>query len=201
MYAKYIVNLQKVIESAEKIEEEVKIVQQLKEQVSQEVIGVSSEVRHANEDERLVLFERNIDLKKKIQETLRNISAIHASVKKAFQDSNDAFSKKPVKETPKYKAASGDPLDQMLGEILNRLGLAVPISRLGGGYYMFGTKKIYCKIINGKLVVRVGGGYMAIEEFIVQYGPQEIEKIRIENEAKKGVDLANAQKAQSQKDA
>ena len=41
---------------------------------------------------------------------------------------------------------------------------------------MFGTKKIYCKIINGKLVVRVGGGYMGIEEFIMQYGLQETEK-------------------------
>lgn len=41
---------------------------------------------------------------------------------------------------------------------------------------MFGTKKIYCKIINGKLVVRVGGGYMGIEEFIMQYGQQEAEK-------------------------
>jgi hypothetical protein len=55
---------------------------------------------------------------------------------------------------------------------------------MGGGYYMFGTKKIYCKIINGKLVVRVGGGYCGIEEFIVQYGPSEIEKVRLENLAK-----------------
>lgn len=54
----------------------------------------------------------------------------------------------------------------MLAEIMNRLGFHIPIKRLGGGYYMFGTKKIYCKIINGKLVVRVGGGYMGIEDFI-----------------------------------
>lgn len=61
-------------------------------------------------------------------------------------------------------------MDKMLAEILNRLGINLPIKRLGGGYYMFGTKKIFCKIINGKLVVRVGGGYMGIEEFIQQYG-------------------------------
>ena len=41
---------------------------------------------------------------------------------------------------------------------------------------MFGTKKIYCKIINGKLVVRVGGGYMGMEEFISVYGQQEVNK-------------------------
>jgi hypothetical protein len=38
---------------------------------------------------------------------------------------------------------------------------------------MFGTKKIFCKIINGKLVVRVGGGYMGMEEFCNQYGASE----------------------------
>lgn len=37
---------------------------------------------------------------------------------------------------------------------------------MGGGYYMFGTKKIYAKILNNKLVIRVGGGYMAIGEFV-----------------------------------
>lgn len=35
---------------------------------------------------------------------------------------------------------------------------------------MFGSKKIFCKIINGKLVVRVGGGFMAIDDFMKQYG-------------------------------
>ena len=58
----------------------------------------------------------------------------------------------------------------MLAEIMARLGFSIPIKRLGGGYYMFGTKKIFCKIINNKLVVRVGGGFMGIEDFIKQYG-------------------------------
>jgi len=33
-----------------------------------------------------------------------------------------------------------------------------------------------CKIINGKLVVRVGGGYMSADEFIEQYGKIELLK-------------------------
>jgi hypothetical protein len=53
---------------------------------------------------------------------------------------------------------------------LNSNGCPVPIKRVGSGYYMFGTKKIYAKIINGKLVIRVGGGYMGIEEFMFYYG-------------------------------
>jgi hypothetical protein len=53
----------------------------------------------------------------------------------------------------------------------------VPIKKLGNGYYIFGTRKIYAKILNGKLVIRVGGGYMIIEEFINTYAEQELAKI------------------------
>lgn len=41
---------------------------------------------------------------------------------------------------------------------------------------MFGTKKIFAKITNGILLVRVGGGFMDIESFYKQYGEQEFQK-------------------------
>ena len=41
---------------------------------------------------------------------------------------------------------------------------------------MFGSKKIYAKIMNGKLVIRVGGGYMSIDEFMKHYGLQEMQR-------------------------
>jgi len=43
---------------------------------------------------------------------------------------------------------------------------------------MFGTKKIYAKVMNDKLVVRVGGGYMGIDEFINTYGESELLKLK-----------------------
>ena len=51
------------------------------------------------------------------------------------------------------------------------------MQRISGGNYMFGTKKILAKIINGRLIIRVGGGYMNAEEFIDQYGKIEMMKI------------------------
>jgi hypothetical protein len=54
----------------------------------------------------------------------------------------------------------------------------VPIKRLGNGYYYFGTRKIFAKIMNGKLVIRVGGGYMVIEEFIANYADQELARCK-----------------------
>lgn len=50
----------------------------------------------------------------------------------------------------------------------------LPMKRLGDGNYLFGTKKIYAKIMNGKLVIRVGGGFMSIEEFIATYSDFEV---------------------------
>lgn len=41
---------------------------------------------------------------------------------------------------------------------------------------MFGTKKISAKVLNGKLFVRVGGGYTTIDDYIKQYGEKELKK-------------------------
>ncbi len=48
---------------------------------------------------------------------------------------------------------------------------------MGGGYYQFGSKKVYAKITNGKLLIRVGGGYMGIDEFMYYYGAPELNKM------------------------
>jgi hypothetical protein len=39
---------------------------------------------------------------------------------------------------------------------------------------MFGTKKIYAKVTNGVLLIRVGGGFMGIDGFYSLYGEQEL---------------------------
>jgi len=68
-------------------------------------------------------------------------------------------------------------VDSILAQYINIAGWAVPIKRLGEGYYIFGTKKIFAKILNGQLVIRVGGGYIVIEEFINTYSEQELTKV------------------------
>jgi hypothetical protein len=68
-----------------------------------------------------------------------------------------------------YNAMKGDLVDELLAKYINLAQCPVPIKRLGNGYYLFGTKKIFAKIMNGKLVIRVGGGFMVIEEFIAAY--------------------------------
>jgi hypothetical protein len=65
----------------------------------------------------------------------------------------------------------------MLSHYINQTNCPVPIRKIGNGFYLFGTKKIYAKILNGKLVIRVGGGFMIIEEFIATYADAEMNKL------------------------
>lgn len=69
-------------------------------------------------------------------------------------------------------------VDELMAKYINQMNCPVPIKRMGDGNYLFGTKKIYAKIMNGKLVIRVGGGFMVIEEFITTYTDQELAKVR-----------------------
>ena len=68
-----------------------------------------------------------------------------------------------------YRPIKGDLVDELLAKYVNQVQCMVPIKRMGDGNYLFGTRKIYAKIMNGKLVIRVGGGFMIIEEFIQTY--------------------------------
>jgi len=83
-------------------------------------------------------------------------------------------------EAPKFETINIDvenELDRMMLDYIKKWNCNVPITRMGKGYYFFGTRKIYAKILNNKLVIRVGGGYMIITEFLDQYSDVELNKI------------------------
>ena len=67
---------------------------------------------------------------------------------------------------------------------LNKANLELAVVRTAFGRYTFGTKSIICKITNGKLMIRVGGGYMSADGFITHYGPAEILKMKNKEEEK-----------------
>lgn len=81
-----------------------------------------------------------------------------------------------IKQIKLYKPVKGDAVDEMFAGYLNEAKLAIEVERISANNYMFGTKKILAKIINNRLVIRVGGGYMNAEEFIEQYGRIEMLK-------------------------
>ena len=53
----------------------------------------------------------------------------------------------------------GDEADQLLADFLrNKLDGHLEVKRIGPGKYMFGSKKISAKVMNGKLLVKCPGG-------------------------------------------
>lgn len=73
-----------------------------------------------------------------------------------------------------YRPIKGDLVDELIARYINQMSCPLPVKRLGDGFYLFGTKKIFAKIMNGKLVIRVGGGFMSIDEFLNSYADFEV---------------------------
>ena len=45
------------------------------------------------------------------------------------------------------------------------------------GVYQFGTKRIMVKVEKDNIKIRVGGGFLSLDEFLDQYTPVELEKL------------------------
>ena len=74
----------------------------------------------------------------------------------------------------------GDAVDIALADYLNNFHdkgkMQVMFIRLQPGVYSFGSKKVCIKVDNGKINIRIGGGYLRINEFVDRYTTQELDK-------------------------
>jgi chromosome segregation ATPase len=156
---KDISELKTLIEEKKKIIKQLEIDIQLAEEEIERLKGIVDDLHRkiADRDDEI---ER---LRKLIDEHNARIAQLEAEI-----------GQEPAPEIS-YKAKKGDLVDEMLAQYIQNC--PVPVKRLGDGFYLFGTKKIYAKIMNGKLVIRVGGGYMFIEKFIETYADAELNKI------------------------
>lgn len=115
--------------------------------------------------------------------TDQHVKDLQAQIKllrdqKSKQDAEDLEKRKlddqtvkvQVKPKLKYQPIKGDRVDEKMAVFINDFDLDVPLLRVGDGQYMFGSRKVFAKIMNDKLVIRVGGGFMLINEFLQTYG-------------------------------
>jgi hypothetical protein len=114
--------------------------------------------------------EHHNDIKRNL---LRNRDEYIERLKIAIRE----LDKKPAPKKIEFVPIIGDDIDALLQEALRKYGCNIPLTRLGGGFYLFGTRKIFAKIMNRQLVVRVGGGYMIIDEFLATYADMELIRI------------------------
>lgn len=79
-----------------------------------------------------------------------------------------------------YIPVKEDNIDEKLADFINSSkdpnSLKLLFLREGDGVYQFGSKKVYVKIEKDKILIRVGGGYLSIDQFVEKYYPLELEK-------------------------
>ena len=80
-----------------------------------------------------------------------------------------------------YIPIKDDSTDKKLAEFINnypeRSKLKIMFMRVSEGVYQFGTKRVAVKVEKDNIKIRVGGGYLSIDEFLDQYTPVELEKL------------------------
>ena len=88
-----------------------------------------------------------------------------------------------------YIPIKEDPVDCKLADFVNnypdRNKLKIMFLRESAGVYEFGTKRVEVRVAQGRIMVRVGGGYMGIDEFLDQYTTIELEKLERRDPLKK----------------
>jgi len=62
------------------------------------------------------------------------------------------------------------------------------------GVYQFGTKRVAVRVDKDRINIRVGGGYLSIDEFLDQYTPPELEKMERNNPMKRFTEKIAVQK-------
>ena len=75
----------------------------------------------------------------------------------------------------KYIPQKNDDADAKLADFINKSDsekrMKCLFVRESPGHYNYFTKKVIMKMENSNLIIRVGGGFMSIDEFIEQHNP------------------------------
>ena len=97
-----------------------------------------------------------------------------------------------------YIPVKEDAVDRKLAEFINnypeRAKLKIMFMRESEGVYQFGTKRVAVKVEKDNIKIRVGGGYLSIDEFLDQYTPVELEKLERKDPLKRFSEKVAVQK-------
>lgn len=84
-----------------------------------------------------------------------------------------------IKKYQAYQPLKDDVIDEALAEYIANRGrdMQVPFIREDEGIYLFGSKRVFAKLDCGKVIIRIGGGFMPVEQFVDVYTPMEMERM------------------------
>ena len=130
---------------------------------------------------------------------LKQLKAYEAEVEKLRQYIIDLKSRIAV-----YIPVKGDLIDRKLAEYINnypdRQKLKIMFMRESEGVYQFGTKRVFVKCVKDKIEIKVGGGFLNLDEFIDQYTPEELQKLERKDHSKRISDRIALQKTLNRAD-
>lgn len=79
-----------------------------------------------------------------------------------------------------YMPVKDDVIDKKLADYINNNQTHKKASLLfvreQEGIYSYGKRKVFIKIEKDSIIIRVGGGFLTLDEFIENYSPYEIRK-------------------------
>ena len=97
-----------------------------------------------------------------------------------------------------YIPVKNDTIDKKLAEYINnypdRQKLKIMFMRETEGVYQFGTKRVAVRCVRDKIEIRVGGGFLSLDEFLDQYTPTELEKLERKDPMRRMTDRIALQK-------
>ena len=102
-----------------------------------------------------------------------------------------------------YIPVKSDAIDKKLAEYINnypdRQKLKIMFMRESEGVYEFGSKRVHVKVASDKIQIKVGGGFLSIDEFLDQYTPVELEKLERRDPLKRFSERVAVQKVLGEK--
>ncbi len=102
-----------------------------------------------------------------------------------------------------YIPVKSDTVDMKLAEYINnypdRQKLKIMFLRESEGVYEFGSRRIRVKVEKDKILIKVGGGHLSIDEFLDQYTPVELEKLERKDPLKRMCERVAVQKTISER--
>ena len=94
-----------------------------------------------------------------------------------------------------YVPIKTDPTDVGLAEYMNaypdKTKLKIMFDREKEGQYLYGTRRVTIQVMRGKPQIKIGGGFMPIDDFIEQHGPKELELLETRDPLNKAPAAAN----------
>ncbi|OMJ88970.1 hypothetical protein SteCoe_8981 [Stentor coeruleus] len=144
--------------------------------LSDQVINMKDTIE-SQDDHMQKQAEKIIELESLNAETEERVASLENMVDELRKDRVEIIDEKGEA----YRPIKDDPIDIALSDYVNTRpgGLRVHFDREDHGIYNYGTKKIFVKLEQGKLLIRVGGGFMQVEDFVKMYSPVELERFSI----------------------